>query len=174
MNHHHIKTTPLAIVAILVIAAFMIAATITAILLITANDAFAHRYPQRHYYHHHHYHNHHHYYTHKRAGYTGNSGDTYSVNIQPFRGKPLVNAGGNSAVQAVDNSAQCSIGTGAGIGGTVTCLQVPLNNQTQNNAARSITSGEQVVNQNAQCNVESTSNPSCFASPRSLQIIVSK
>ena len=173
MNHYHTKTAPLAIVAILVIAAFTIAAAITAILLVTANDAFAHRYHQRHYYHPH-YHNHHHYYIDKRAGYKGNSGYTYSVNIQPFRGKPLVNAGGNSAVQAVDNSAQCSIGTGAGIGGTVTCLQVPLNNQTQNNAARSITSGEQVVNQNAQCNVESTSNPSCFASPRSLQIIVSK
>jgi hypothetical protein len=166
------KTTPLAIVAILVIAAFMIAATITAILLVTANDAFAHRYHQRDY--HHHYHNHHHYYIDKRAGYKGNSGYTYSVNIQPFRGSPLVNAGGNSAVQAVDNSAQCSIGTGAGIGGTVTCLQVPLNNQTQTDAAGSITSGKQVVNQNAQCNVENTSNPSCFASPRSLQIIVSK
>jgi hypothetical protein len=172
--NHHTKTTPLAIVAILVIAAFMIAATtITAILLVTANDAFAHRYhQQRHYYHY--YHNHHHYYIHKRAASTGNSGHTNSVNIQPPRASTIVNAGGNSAVQAVDNSAQCSIGGGTGIGGTITCLQVPLNNQTQNNAARSITSGEQVVNQNAQCNVESTSNPSCFASPRSLQIIVSK
>ena len=169
--NHHTKTIPLAIVAILVVAAFIIAAA-TAILLVTANDAFADRYHQRHY--HYHYHNHHHYYTHKRAGYTGNSGYTYSVNIQPFRESPLVNAGGNRAVQAVDNSAQCSIGTGAGIGGTVTCLQVPLNSQTQTDAARSITSGKQVVNQNAQCNVENTSNPSCFASPRSLQIIVSK
>ena len=163
------KTT-LAIVAILVIAAFMIAAT-TTILLVTANDSFAHRYHQS-YYHHHH--NHHHYYLHKKPDSTGNSGHTNSVNIQPPRASTIVNAGGNSAVQAVDNSAQCSIGAGTGIGGTVTCLQVPLNSQTQTDAASSITSGKQVVNQNAQCNVESTSNPSCFASPRSLQIILSK
>src|SRR5919198_2900448 len=168
--NHHTKTIPLTIVAILFIAAFMIAAT-TAILLVTANDAFAYRYHQRHY--HHHYHNHHYYYLHKKPDSTGNSGHTNSVNIQPPRASTIVNAGGNSAVQAVDNSAQCSIGAGTGIGGTITCLQVPLNSQTQTDAARSITSGKQVVNQNAECNVESISNPSCFASPRSLQIILS-